>query len=165
MQFIIFRSSHRNSRTLVPRAVKYQGSWSVSPTTSARNSQAYLSVYGWVQGTPWIEYYIVENYATFNPISQPGVTAIGTVTSDGSIYDLGLETYVGVPRAPTSAGGPVTIRRLWSVRRLKRTAGVVSVWNHWRAWSVWSPIGTSHEWEIVSVEAVNSSGKANITVF
>ena len=106
----------------------------------------------------------MENYATFNPISQPGVTYIGSITVDGSPYDLGFSTYVGTPRTPTSALGPVTIRRLWSVRQLKRTAGTVTVAAHWSAWASAGPIGTSHEWEIVSCESINIDGKCDVTV-
>mgnify|MGYP001328503279 CR=1 FL=1 len=149
---------------LLSSPVRYQGAWSVVPSPTP-DSQAYLSVYGWVKGSPWIEYYIVENWATFHPLSQPGVTYTGTITSDGSPYDLGFENYIGIPRTPSGSGTPVPIRRLWSVRKAKRTGGVVTVANHWAAWATSGPIGTAHEWEIVSVEAFNSTGKANITVF
>jgi len=150
------------NHVFVASPVTYNGAFAYASGTSP-TSQAYLSVYGWVKGSPWIEYYIVENYATFHPLSQPGVTYIGTATIDGSPYDFGFSTYVGIPRDPIG-GGPVNIRRLWSVRKLKRTAGTVTVAAHWSKWASVGPIGTSHAWEIVSCESFNIVGKCNVTV-
>lgn len=54
---------------------------SFSASYNAANSGSYMSVYGWLN-SPQTEYYIVENYGTYNPCS--GATGLGTVTSDGS---------------------------------------------------------------------------------
>ena len=51
------------------------------------------------------------------------------------------------------------------MRQLKRTGGVVTVNAHWAAWASAGPIGTSHEWEIVSCEAIDIVGKCEAVVF
>ena len=162
MAFIFSHKTH--SANVTSRSITFNGAFHHSAPSSTSPSNAYLAVHGWVQGTPWIEYYIVENYATFSPLSQPGVTYIGSIGVDGSQYDLGVETYVGTPRAPTNAVGAVTIRRLWSVRVAKRTSGTVTVAAHWIKWATAGPVGTIHEWQIVLCESLNRNGKCNLTV-
>jgi endo-1,4-beta-xylanase len=49
------------------------------------NGNSYLSVYGW-STNPLVEYYILENFGTYNPSS--GLTHKGSLTSDGSTYDV-----------------------------------------------------------------------------
>lgn len=60
------------------RAISFSG-------TYAPDGNSYLSIYGWTTD-PLIEYYIVEEYGTYNPGS--GGTHMGTVESDGSVYDI-----------------------------------------------------------------------------
>jgi endo-1,4-beta-xylanase len=56
------------------RAISFSGTYSP-------NGNSYLSVYGWTK-SPLVEYYVVENYGTYDPSSA--ATEIGTVDSDGS---------------------------------------------------------------------------------
>jgi len=57
---------------------------------------------------------IVENFGTYNP--STGAQNKGTVTLDGSVYDLLVSQRVNQP----SIDGTATFYQFWSVRRNKR---------------------------------------------
>jgi endo-1,4-beta-xylanase len=116
---------------------------------------SYLCIYGWFT-TPMVEYYIVDSWGTWWP---PGATSVGTVTSDGSTYDLYQTQRVNQP----SIQGLATFYQYWSVRTTKRTGGTVTIANHLTAWrSKGWPVGDLHEVSL-SVEGYQSSGIANVT--
>ncbi|KAF6760913.1 family 11 glycosyl hydrolase [Ephemerocybe angulata] len=135
----------------VDRVITYGGTYSY-------NGNSYLAVYGWTRN-PLIEYYIVDNFGTYNPSS--GAQNKGSVTVDGAVYDILVSTRTNQP----SIDGTKTFQQFWSVRRNKRTGGTVDVGAHFRAWSnAGLKLGTDHYYQIVACEGYQSSGNCNITV-
>jgi endo-1,4-beta-xylanase len=122
------------------------------------DGNSYLAVYGWTRN-PLIEYYIVENFGTYNPSS--GAANKGTVTLDGSVYDIAQSTRTNQP----SIDGTATFQQFWSVRRTKRSGGTVDVGAHFRAWAAAGlNLGTNHYYQILACEGYFSTGSCNITV-
>ncbi|KAF5361215.1 hypothetical protein D9757_011753 [Collybiopsis confluens] len=135
------------------RSITFGGSFGPNPA-----SAALLSVYGW-STNPLVEYYINENSNDFD-LSQNGAVFKGTVTSDGSSYNIYENTRVNEP----SIQGTATFNQYLSVRQNKRSSGTVTVANHVNAWaSLGMHLGTLN-YQIMAVEGLDSSGQATITV-
>lgn len=121
------------------------------------NGNSYLAVYGWMR-SPLVEYYIVENFGTYDPSSD--ATPLGEVTCDGATYKLASSWRYNAP----SIDSTQTFQQYWSVRSSKRTGGVVNTGCHFDAWArAGLPMG-SHDYQIVATEGYYSSGYAEITV-
>jgi endo-1,4-beta-xylanase len=116
------------------RTITYSGTYNP-------NGNSYLAIYGWTRN-PLVEYYVVENFGTYDPSSQ--ASNKGTVTADGSSYKIAQSTRTNQP----SIDGTKTFQQYWSVRQNKRSSGSVNMKTHFDAWASKQMTLGSHYYQI-----------------
>ncbi|KAJ5813849.1 endo-1-4-beta-xylanase 6 [Penicillium pulvis] len=126
---------------------------------SASGSGSYLAVYGWVN-SPQAEYYIVEDYGSYNPCSSSSATSLGTVSSDGGTYQVCTDIRTNQP----SITGTSTFTQFFSVREGGRTSGTVTVANHFNFWAQHGFGNSNFNYQVVAVEAWSGAGSASVTI-
>jgi len=91
---------------------------------------------------------------------QSGVTELGTVTSDGSVYTVCTDTRTNQP----SITGTSTFKQYWSVRQNKRTSGTVTTANHFNYWAKYGFGNSNFNFQVIAAEAFSGSGSVSATV-
>jgi endo-1,4-beta-xylanase len=100
------------------------------------------------------EYYVVENYGTYDPSS--GAASLGSWSYDGNTYKLSTAA------RPNHIGDDWQV--YYAVRTVKQTSGTVNmaaIFSGWR--NAGLTIGT-HDYQIFATEGYSGSGYSNITV-
>lgn len=133
------------------RSVTYSGTFSASGTS-------YLSLYGWMTTSNArlnLEYYIIDDWIKYHP--GQGDKIVGTVETDGGVYDI----HIGNRWAQ---GMEPSWRRIFSVRREKRTAGTITAEKHFAAWKALGQTFERHMYSVLAVEGYQSTGEADVAV-
>jgi hypothetical protein len=144
-----------------PRVVSYSGTFNSEAAQDSQN--AYLSLYGWTTD-PLIEYYVVESYGSYNPLSCGPRRHFGSFQSDGATYDV-LECQI------VSLGRDTKVQ-YYSVRNPPlpwgEVGGTITVANHFDEWAKHGMDLGTHDFMILAVESYNgnrnSAGSANLTI-
>lgn len=106
-----------------------------------------------------VEFHITDNYGDYDPGDAGSL--LGTVTSDGSVYNIYQQPtiYYGTPIT-----GASVYSQYWSVRQDKRTGGTITTQNHFTAWEKLGVELSTFDYMILATEGKENSGTATITV-
>jgi endo-1,4-beta-xylanase len=127
-----------------------------------KTSKIYVALYGWTVD-PLAEYYIIDDYGDFipGPVNSDGSprTNYGTLTVDDGTYDIWA---MPVKDRPAITGDHKDFTQIFSVRKVRRKCGHISVSEHFAKWaSVGLPQGKLEE-SMFLMEAQNNSGTINV---
>jgi len=127
-----------------------------NPSTASGNS--YLSVYGWTVD-PLVEYYIIEDWRNWIPSMAGGATSQGSLSVNGSTYDIYENTRVNQP----SIVGNATFQQYFSIRSTVRNSGTINISEHFNKWeALGMDMGDMYEVSFV-VEGYQNSGSFEFT--
>ena len=154
-----FASDNKKATSYGNIQLDYAASYKASSEGNSR-----LCVYGWfaentspVSG-PVVEYYIIEDWVNWCP--QPDGQS-QTVTIDGADYEVFRIKHYG----PTirSGGGSEEFWQYFSIRKSKRTSGIITVSEHFKAWEK-AGFEIYNLYEVaLNAEGWESSGSANVS--
>ncbi|HLW08624.1 MAG TPA: glycoside hydrolase family 11 protein [Marinilabiliaceae bacterium] len=137
---------------------RFEATYNCNYNPSSATGNSYLSIYGWTV-EPLIEYYIIEDWRNWIPSMSAGSTKKGTLTVDGGVYDIYVNTRVNQP----SIKGTKTFEQYFSIRREKRTSGTIDISAHFDKWeSLGLEMGKMYEVAFV-VEGYKSNGSFEFT--
>jgi len=140
-------------RTGTTRNINFQGQ------TNPTSGTVLVSVYGWTTN-PLIEYYIQEY--TSNGAGSAQGQKVGSVTCDGSVYDIWKHQQVNQP----SIQGTSTFWQYISNRQSKRPgSGTVTTKCHFDAWAKLGLNLGQHNYQTLATEGWgNAGGSSQYTI-
>jgi endo-1,4-beta-xylanase len=155
-----------NSNKLHSQVGNISVTYNAAKYSPVGNGVSYLCVYGWTKAgneAPLVEYYIVDNWGTYNrPLDgQSWVKPqnFGSFSIDGQTYDVYTSDRINMP----SIEGTRTFKQYWSVNRTRRNSGTISVSEHFKKWEeLGMKLGYLYEVSLC-VEGYNIKGSAEIT--
>jgi endo-1,4-beta-xylanase len=140
-------------KTGTTRNITFDGS------TQQTSGTVLVSVYGWTTN-PLVEYYVQEY--TSNGAGSAQGQKVGTVTCDGSVYDIWKHQQVNQP----SIQGTSTFWQYISNRQNKRPgSGTVTTSCHFNAWKAAGLNLGTHNYQTLSTEGWgNAGGNSKYTI-
>lgn len=129
----------------------------------------YIGIYGWTV-SPLREFYILDDWGAKKPggFSSDGTPRdeVGTIEVDGEIYDVWKKTRVN---KPAITGPSETFDQYFSIRRVARSCGKISVSEHFQKWEGKGlSLGRMHEVKLLLEAQFNGGSiaftKAKVTV-
>jgi endo-1,4-beta-xylanase len=132
-------------------------------TKTGNTGLVYVGIYGWTLD-PLREYYILDDWGDTKPagFSSDGTPrdSVGTITVDGSVYDVWKKTRVD---KPAITGDHKTFDQYFSIRRTARQCGHISISEHFTKWAgLGLSLGKLYEAKIL-LEAQESTGTIAFT--
>jgi endo-1,4-beta-xylanase len=122
---------------------------------------SYVTVYGWTVN-PLVEFYIVENWGPND--YKGGGGYIKDVTIGGDVYEI----HKTVRNNQPSIKGNRTFDQYWSIRKTRRSEGIIPVSEHFAAWEEAGLNMNGRMYEVAFCieafggQAKNASGAANV---